>query len=102
MIDEVAAELPGLQDVVFLGSERWDNLAPRRAVDDDALVERAATLSFDDPSTSSTRRGTTGFPRARRSHHNILNNGFFVGGCSTTASGTGCACPCPSTTASGW
>ena len=48
--------------------------------------------------------GTTGFPKgATLTHRNILNNGYFVARLQGfTARATGCASPCPSTTASAW
>ena len=70
----------GFERVVFIGEPGWDELveAGRRA-DPARLRERAATLAFDDPINIQYTSGTTGFPKgATLSHHNILNNGFFV------------------------
>jgi fatty-acyl-CoA synthase len=79
MIDEVRGDCPALEDVVLLGSERWRALAATD-VDAPAIARRAATLGFDDPINIQYTSGTTGFPKgATLSHHNILNNGFFVG-----------------------
>jgi fatty-acyl-CoA synthase len=79
MIHEVRSECAALDDVVLLGSERWDAIAGSDA-DKPAIGARAATLSFDDPINIQYTSGTTGFPKgATLSHHNILNNGFFVG-----------------------
>ncbi|HEX3824517.1 MAG TPA: AMP-binding protein [Mycobacteriales bacterium] len=85
MVDEVRGDLPELETVIYLGTSAWDDLANRDG-SAAALRERAATLSPDDPINIQYTSGTTGFPKgATLSHHNIVNNGFFIGeGCRYT------------------
>ncbi len=79
MIAEVRPRCPALATVVLLGSPQWQALLETgRRLDRGALD--AIELDTDDPINIQYTSGTTGFPKgATLSHHNILNNGFFVG-----------------------
>ena len=77
MIEEVRPRCPALEFVVMLGSPSWDTLV---ATTGDVAALGRIELDRDDPINIQYTSGTTGFPKgATLSHHNILNNGYFVG-----------------------
>ena len=81
MVQSVRPDVPGLERTVFLFSSDWDDLLEAgRAISPDQLRKRADAVQFDDAINIQYTSGTTGFPKgATLSHHNILNNAFFLG-----------------------
>jgi fatty-acyl-CoA synthase len=80
MAREVRGRCPALREVLVL-EESWDALLSGAAkVTEEELQKREATLEPDDAINIQYTSGTTGFPKgATLSHHNILNNGYFIG-----------------------
>ena len=82
-----AERLPALRALVYLGDASnpggisWPDLAALGdRVPHSLLRARESELQSDDPVNIQYTSGTTGAPKgATLSHHNILNNGFFVG-----------------------
>ncbi len=97
IVREIRDSLPDLRTVVLIGDDeidrplegalRWADVALAAPnVSDAALATRLAATQFDEAINIQYTSGTTGFPKgATLTHHNILNNGFFIGeGCRYT------------------
>ncbi len=82
-----AAKLPSLKTVIQIGDTPAPGMIPFESVyamgaasHRTHLAELAHTLQFDDAINIQFTSGTTGLPKgATLTHHNILNNGYFLG-----------------------
>ncbi|MBN1194471.1 MAG: AMP-binding protein [Methanomicrobiaceae archaeon] len=80
-------KFPFLRNVVFIGDIpyngmfMWNEMIDKgQNISRDELAEREESLTFDDPINIQYTSGTTGFPKGVvLTHHNVLNNGYFIG-----------------------
>src|ERR1700712_3467584 len=91
MITQVRDRCTALRRIIYIGGD-FDELL-RLGANGDRSRLAGIELSADQPINIQYTSGTTGFPKgATLSHHNILNNGYFVGeGCRYTELDVICA-----------
>lgn len=80
ILSEVRAACIHLKHIIVIDHDWKSLIEAGKAISNEKLTEIEATLQFDDPINIQYTSGTTGFPKGTTlSHHNILNNGFFIG-----------------------
>ncbi|MBN2485104.1 MAG: AMP-binding protein [Bacteroidales bacterium] len=85
----VSSRFPCLKNVVFIGPEKHRGMYNTQElillgghIDDDELSRAKQSLNCQEVINMQYTSGTTGFPKGvMLTHHNIINNGFWIGEC---------------------
>jgi fatty-acyl-CoA synthase len=80
LLEAARPHCPELRKTILMDEEWEALLSAGESVSAAELERREVPLQCDDPINIQYTSGTTGFPKgATLTHHNVLNNGFFVG-----------------------